>query len=259
MSEVVVPPARRIKRGWMNLKVDRIADDGTDTKTFYLVDGDEGGRRFDYIAGQYLTFRFDGIADKPLVRSYTMSSSPCEPDYVAFTVKKVEKGLISNYLCNTVTPGYIFRARGPIGMFTYDAAKDADVLVTIAGGSGVTPFVSMAREFASPHPNQTPPKKMVLLVSFRSEADAICWQPLVDCKKNGTLDLFTTLSRQHAEDRGFLYGRIDEAMLAATLAPYYKSATFMTCGPDEIMKKAQEHLLAAGVPAHRIKTESFAS
>ena len=79
-------PQRRIKRGWMNLRVDRVVHDTHDTDTFILVDADEGGRAFDYIAGQYLTFRFDDIEAKPIVRSYTMSSSPNQPGFAAFTV-----------------------------------------------------------------------------------------------------------------------------------------------------------------------------
>ena len=61
MNDIATPP-RRIKRGWMNLKVERIDEETWDTKTFILVDADEGGRPFDYTAGQYLTFRFDDVA-----------------------------------------------------------------------------------------------------------------------------------------------------------------------------------------------------
>ena len=68
----------RGKKGWMNLKVVDVVHETHDTDTFYLVNEDEGERAFDYIAGQYLTFRFDGVQDKPLVRSYTMSSSPLD-------------------------------------------------------------------------------------------------------------------------------------------------------------------------------------
>ena len=42
-----VEQARRIKRGWMNLRVEKIIDETWDTKTFVLVDADEGGRPFD--------------------------------------------------------------------------------------------------------------------------------------------------------------------------------------------------------------------
>ena len=74
---------RRIKRGWMNLKVSRVTQESPDTKTYYLIDAEDGGRQFDYIPGQYLTFRFDHIGPKPIVRSYTMSSSPNQKEEVA--------------------------------------------------------------------------------------------------------------------------------------------------------------------------------
>src|SRR4051812_11512541 len=119
MSELFNAP-RRVKRGWMNMRVDKIIDDTHDTKTFILVDADEGGRPFDYIAGQYLTFRFDQIADKPIVRSYTMSSSPNQQGYSSFTVKRVESGVISNWLCNHIKVGDVLRGRGPIGRFCFD-------------------------------------------------------------------------------------------------------------------------------------------
>ena len=75
-------PMRR-KKGWMNLKIDKIVEETWDTKTFFFTDADDGDRPFDYIAGQYLTFRYDGVSDKPVVRSYTMSSSACEEGFSA--------------------------------------------------------------------------------------------------------------------------------------------------------------------------------
>ena len=59
---------RRIKRGWMNLKVAKIKDENHNTKTLILTDKEEGGCQFDYSPGQYLTFRFDEIKEKPIVR-----------------------------------------------------------------------------------------------------------------------------------------------------------------------------------------------
>ena len=81
---------RRVKRGWMPLKVDEVVDETHDTKTFLMSDADDGGRPFDFVAGQYLTFRFDDVAEKPVVRSYTMSGSPRQENQSIFTVKRVE-------------------------------------------------------------------------------------------------------------------------------------------------------------------------
>ena len=77
----------------MNLKVSKIVEETHDSRTFF-EDAEEGGRQFDYTAGQYLTFRFDDISTKPVVRSYTMSSSPIEKENIAVTVKEVENGFV---------------------------------------------------------------------------------------------------------------------------------------------------------------------
>jgi ferredoxin-NADP reductase len=252
-------PPRRIKRGWMNLRVDRIIRETHDTDTFVLVDADEGGRPFDYVAGQYLTFRFDDIAEKPIVRSYTMSSSPCEPDYSAFTVKRVEGGKISNWLCDNVKVGTILRARGPIGKFVFDPSKDKEHLVMVAGGSGVTPFISIMREYATRLGAQGAPKQMTLVVSYRSRADLICNKDLEMLRKVANVRLIVTLSREDASKDGYWHGRITDDLLAKALTGTYGNATYMTCGPQAIMDMAVSHLKSHGVTDEHVKLESFES
>ncbi len=250
-------PTRRIKRGWMNLLVKEVVHDTHDTDTFILVDADEGGRPFDYVAGQYLTFRFDDIEAKPLVRSYTMSSSPCQPAYSAFTVKRVEGGKISNWLCDTVKAGTVLRARGPIGKFVFEPEKDSSHLFMVAGGSGVTPFVSIMREYVNRLGQAGAPGKVSLLVSYRSREDLICWPDLLEIKKVPGAQVYTTLSRENVPD--FWHGRISDEMLGKAIGGAYQDMTFMTCGPQAIMDQTVAHLKAKGVDDLRIKTESFES
>lgn len=252
-------PPRRVKRGWMNLKVARVVHETHDTDTFFFVDADEGGRPFDYVAGQYLTFRFDDVAEKPIVRSYTMSSSPSQSDFSAVTVKRVEGGLISNWLCDNVQEGAVLRARGPIGRFCYEPPKDAKHVCMIAGGSGVTPFVSMMREYASRLGQDHTPDKMTLVVSYRSREDLILWNDLVTLSKVPGLRVITTLSREDASAQGFWFGRLTHEMLARALGGHYAETTYMTCGPAAIMDLAVEHLRRHGVAEDHIKTESFES
>lgn len=252
-------PDRRVKRGWMNLLVTRVIHETPDTDTFIMVDAEENKRAFDYIAGQYLTFRFDAVSDKPVVRSYTMSSSPCQADHVAFTVKRVDKGLISNWLCDNIRAGSILRARGPIGRFCYDPAHDKRHLFMIAAGSGVTPFVSIMREHANSLGKKGSPDKMTLLVSYRSTKDLICWEDLNALRTVPGCRVIVTLSREHAEKEGFLHGRINEAILSDTISGDYANITFMSCGPQEMMDLGRAHALSKGVPPEHFKTESFES
>lgn len=260
-DSVVANPTRRVKRGWMNLRVEKVIKETHDTDTFVMVDADEGGRPFDYVAGQYLTFRFDDIEAKPIVRSYTMSSSPCQGDFSAFTVKRVEGGKISNWLCDNVKAGTILRARGPIGKFVYEPAKDEKHLVMVAGGSGVTPFVSIMREFCHRLGEPGTPERMTLLVSFRSKADLICWTDLNRIVEGGRgkARVITTLSREDATKEGFWHGRIGDEMIVRSIDGQFGGATFMTCGPQQIMDHAVAQWKKHGVTDDKIKTESFES
>ena len=250
-------PNKRIKRGWMNLKVSDIKDETHDTKTFYLVDADEGGRCFDYHPGQYLTFRFDNLADKPIGRSYTMSSSPSESDAVAFTVKKVDPGFISQWLYDKLKIGDTLRARGPIGKFCFDHTIHEKHICMVAAGSGVTPFISALREFAPQLTKPKMPHKMTLIVSYRSTKDLICWDLLTDIKKFPGIEIHCTLSREKAE--GFYEGRIDDALLEKVLKGKYENTTFFTCGPQEMMDLVEKHVFAHGVAEKNFMIESFAS
>lgn len=250
----------RRKKGWMNLRVTRTQNETPDTKTFFMVDAEDGNVPFDYVAGQYLTFRFDDLGGKPLVRSYTMSSSPCQTDAIGLTVKRVDGGIVSNWLCDNVAIGTILRARGPIGKFCWDPAKGRRHLVMVAAGSGVTPFVSMLREYA-PHLGQPGfPNTMALLVAYRSDEDIICRQELEEAAKQAGIRVQITLTRTGPNTSSSRYwsGRPDQAMLDRFIEGRFKDTLFMTCGPQGLMETVAHYLRQHGVPEEFIEQESFA-
>ena len=250
---------KRVKRGWMSLKVTRIFSDNDSTKTLYLEDAEEGGVQFDYNAGQYITFRFDSLSEKPVVRSYTLSSSPCEKDSIAVTVREVEDPFVSRSLCRDYKVGDILRARGPIGKFCYEEFKDHKHLVMIAGGSGVTPFVSILREYASCLGKQGAPEKMTLFVTFRNDKELMCWKTLENVCTKKNIEVITTLSRQEKIQEGttFIRGRVNESLMDKVLEGSYENKTFMTCGPTALMNMVVKHLTSNGVEEKHIKQESF--
>lgn len=249
-------PMRR-KRGWMNLRIEKITDDTWDTKTFYLVDHDDGCVSFDYIAGQYLTFRYDDLQDKPLARSYTMSSSPCQQDYIAVTVKRVKDGIVSNWMCDYLKVGDVLKARGPIGRFCFDPARCKDHLIMIGAGSGVTPFLSILREYAPRLGEEGCPKQLSLLVAYRSKNDLIAWDELQALQKYPGVRIQVTLTREDATAEGFWHGRPDPTMLARFIDGAYAEASYMTCGPEEMMNMTVEHLKSNQVADEDIQLEAF--
>jgi ring-1,2-phenylacetyl-CoA epoxidase subunit PaaE len=249
-------PKRR-KRGWMNMRVAKIKDETWDTKTFYFIDDDDNNVPFDYIAGQYLTFRYDGLQDKPLARSYTMSSSPSQTDYIAVTVKRVEDGIVSNWMCDQLKEGDILKARGPIGRFCYHPDQSHPHLIMVGAGSGVTPFLSIIREYAPKLGSEGAPAKVSLLVAYRSKQDLIAWDDLQELAKVPGVAIQTTLTREDATAEGFLHGRPDVKMLEAFIGGEYARSTFMTCGPEAMMNMTVEHLKAMGVQDDHIQLEAF--
>ncbi|WP_159455308.1 ferredoxin--NADP reductase [Pseudobacteriovorax antillogorgiicola] len=247
----------RRKKGWMNLKIAKITEETWDTKTFYFIDADDNEHAFDYIAGQYLTFRYDGISDKPIVRSYTMSSSPCEKAFSACTIKRVEGGLISNWMCDELKEGDILKARGPIGRFVFNPEKCHKNLVMVGAGSGVTPFISILREYADCLGTDGAPETMTLLVAYRSKKDLICWDVLESLQNKPGIKVITTLTREDAQAEGFWYGRPSTEMLDKAVDGQYDNTTFLTCGPEALMTMVVEHAISKGVEKEHAQTESF--
>ena len=248
---------RRIKRGWMKLKVSKILQDTHDTKTIILNDLEEGGRAFDYYAGQYLTFRLDGLSEKTLVRSYTMSSSPKEKDHIAITVKQVDPGFASRYLCKELKVGDILLARGPIGRFVFDPDKDHKHLVMIAGGSGVTPFLSILQEHSHLLTESSFLQQMTLLVNFKTKKDLIAWDLLQELKTKPGINILVSLSREQEKFQDCLLGRIEESLIIQAVNHDFSNKTFMTCGPEPLMTTVKSILTRNNVHANCIKTESF--
>ncbi len=257
IKELIVN-TRRIKKGWMNLKIKEVILETHDTKTFIIEDADEGGRPWDFYPGQYLTFRFDGISEKPVVRSYSLSSSPNQPDFSAFTVKEVDQGLVSRWLLNEAKKGDILRARGPIGKFYLDPMQGSTPVMMIAGGSGVTPFVSIMREAKYHREHAGLQRHFSLLVSYRSREDLILYDELKKIQLDPFISTTITLTRDLEAGAEFWKGRISPQILKKfTASADLNNTLFMSCGPDEMMKIAVDFLKDQGVPDERIMTESF--
>jgi ring-1,2-phenylacetyl-CoA epoxidase subunit PaaE len=235
----------------MPLRVSQIHRETHDTVRIHLEDAEESGRQFDYDAGQYLTFRFDDLSSKPVVRSYTLSSSPEQVSDVAFTVKKVDDGFVSKFLVDDLKEGDVLRARGPIGKFCFDEAKHLKNRFMIAAGSGVTPFLSMIRSaIASGFVGE-----LGLLVSFKTDRDLIAWDELSAWQDKGKLKLHCSLSRQEKE--GFLQGRVSTEKIETLCKSWLGDTTFFTCGPDAMMESAKSTLLDMGLEEEQFEMESF--
>jgi 3-ketosteroid 9alpha-monooxygenase subunit B len=122
--------------------VTRIIKETADTRTFVLEPHEQP---FSYRAGQFCTFHVT-VDGEELYRSYSMSSAPETDSELMTTVKRVAGGRVSNWLVDNVVEGDELTMTRAAGTFVLSPASGPAVpLLAFAGGSGVTPILSLAK------------------------------------------------------------------------------------------------------------------
>ncbi|MES0875195.1 ferredoxin--NADP reductase [Sinimarinibacterium thermocellulolyticum] len=205
-----------------------------------LVLHPEDGRPIPFRAGQYLThcFEIDGQAQR---RAYSISSAEGQP--LACTIKALPDGRVSQHVLRAVRPGTRYSVIGPTGDFVLPDDTRAP-LVLLAGGSGITPVISLAETALA----RDPQRAVRLVYVNRDPARAIFAERLRQlAARHPALQLV-----QHASAGG----RPDAAQLRALLQPSAAAEHYL-CGPQGLMDAAEAALRAAGVPAARIHRERF--
>ena len=116
--------------------------DRKDAKTFVL----KADKLAYFRAGQYISVKLN-VGNAVTARPYSLAASP--KDALAgryeITVKKAPDGFVSDYILNNWQVGTKVTVSGPEGPFSYEEMRDEKQVVGLAGGSGITPFMSMMR------------------------------------------------------------------------------------------------------------------
>lgn len=164
--------AKRLHPAAQYLKVAEIVQETHDAKSFVLVPDEEAGTRelAPFKAGSYINVRTT-LAGSVARRTYSLSSSPkvaLEGKY-RITVKLKEGGFLSAWLHNEAKVGDKLTATEPGGHVTHSGIRDCKKVVALAGGSGITPFMSMAKAIDE----GTEDFEMTLLYGARTEADLV--------------------------------------------------------------------------------------
>lgn len=151
-----------------------------------------------------------------------------------------------------LTPGATVQLDGPFGSLTLhkDAARDA---VMIAGGIGITPFVSILRQAAQ----QRLARQLILVYSNRRAEDAAYLDELLALARNHTgLRVIPTLTRDDAVPPAWAgrTGKIDGPLLAAIAA---RTPIYYLAGPPSFVEAMQAHLCSNGADQDDIRSEGF--
>jgi predicted ferric reductase len=205
------------------------------------------GPHIDYQAGQLLTVQLirEGKVSEP--HPFTISSSPTG-DRLSITVKSV--GDFTPIIGHTKTSDRAY-IDAPYAAFSF-LHHEVRNLVFIAGGIGITPFLSMLRYMY----DKKLEKNAVLLWGNKSERDIARRGELEEmAAKMPSLNIVHVMSNQ--PDWLGEKGYIDAEMLKKYVGDF-GNFQFFICGPPVMMVKVEETLRGLGVPRRRIHYERFA-
>jgi ferredoxin-NADP reductase len=238
------------RRGKLRLRCVHIVEETPDVKTFHFVA--EPPKWFVYRPGQFLTLelRLDG---KTLRRSYTISSSPSRPHMLSFTVKRVERGLVSNWLHDELRVGDSVFADGPNGKFGF-TGEEAGPYLFISGGSGITPVMAMSRWL-----HDTAPDADIRFLHFaRTPKDLVFEHELrvMETRMPGFRCAFVCTRAVAGQGWTGSTGHVSLDLLRS-LIPDFESRRIYLCGPVPFMSTTREILEDAGFDMSRFSQESF--
>ncbi|TDE26830.1 ferredoxin--NADP reductase [Actinomadura sp. 6K520] len=196
----------------------------------------EGDRdRFSYRPGQFLTVRVPS-GEGWAARCYSLCSSPLTDDRLKVTVKRVDGGLGSNWICDNVTAGDVLEVLRPAGTFT-PSSLDDDLLL-VAGGSGITPVMSILKSCLAGGGG-----KIALLYANRDERSVIFADELRELTERHP-DRLTVVHLLET-----VQGLPTPAVLRSLAAPYTDRQAFV-CGPEVFMDMVTGTLTGSGVRVH---------
>ncbi|MEM8579507.1 MAG: ferredoxin--NADP reductase [Pseudomonadota bacterium] len=210
---------------------------------------------FAFTQGQYLTFRrdFDGTEVR---RSYSICAGP-DDGVLQVGIKRVEGGAFSTFANDDLAIGDTLDAMPPMGQFHAAIEPErAKRYLGFAGGSGITPVLSILRTVLSREPDS----HFTLIYANRA-AQTIMFRDELEDLKNRFMGRLTVLHvLETGMDIDLFSGRLDAEKLDALFKSWVdvaRSDIAFICGPEPMMLTIAEALKTHGMPEDAIKFELF--
>jgi ring-1,2-phenylacetyl-CoA epoxidase subunit PaaE len=215
-------------------------------------------RKINYKSGQFLTL-IATIGGKEVRRAYSLCSSPFVDADLVVTVKRVEQGLMSNWLPDNLKAGQTLKVMEPMGQFTteFDVKRKRHIIL-FAGGSGITPMMSIIKSILT----QEPESILSLIYCNRDEESIIFRTELAkwETKYEGRLHVIHVLDNAPMNWTGYS-GLLNHDMLTRLFerVPDWgiDKTTYLMCGPEGMMKNVEVLLAERHIPKDKIFKESF--
>ncbi|MFX0011712.1 MAG: flavin reductase family protein [Candidatus Hermodarchaeota archaeon] len=240
-----------IHPGKMWLQISDIQNLSHDTKLYRLVPAKSTKVLPPFRAGQYigLTVEIDGVRT---ARPYSLVSSPNQHAYYELCIRKKEDGFVSVYFYNNSNVGDIVECTEPLGNFYHNNLFHGENLVFIAGGCGITPFISMLKDISE----RMLPINIWILFGCLTEGDLIFRQELEDIKKRrSNVKIQYVLSEADSGwegECGFITQDIIKNLIGDINGKF-----FYMVGNRDMYQFIFKELEDLGIPKHRIAYEAY--
>lgn len=228
-------------RGWKNFAISDITQCTSNVKTFTFkpeVENTNGG--FSFVAGQYLSVQVDPFKDGSLTapRHYTITSRPGE-DYFQITTKRLDKGVVSGYMHDSLKVGDVVKLSPPFGNF--NVPEDSSPIVCVSAGIGMTPM----KIFCEAHAD-----RVAKVVHVDKTAEDVPFKEFFQSK-------FSDKTSFHYSGPAGKHPSADE-LIAVMKAGAADNTRYFVCGPTMFMCEVAKALRASGVSADNVVWEAFA-
>ncbi len=227
------------------LQVVNVVSETADACSIVLQIDAAFAEKFVYQSGQYLTFEIPW-GSFSIQRSYSLCSAPESGELPTVTVKRVANGRASNWFNDHIKAGMGVMVASPAGRFVLGQDDDA-ALVFAAGGSGITPIISIIKTVL-----QATSRNVLLIYANRDQASVIFYNQLAALVKRYP-DRFTC--HHHLDSEGIY---LDAEKIVDFIGGRW-DADFYICGPQAYMDLVENTLYCQGVKRSKIFIERFAS
>jgi ferredoxin-NADP reductase len=233
------------------LLISGIVQETSDVATYTLKPRNPNDKPAYFMAGQYLSVKLI-IGNSHITRPYSISSSPDEAlkGYYTLTIKNTRDGFVSRYIHENWKVGTEVETSDPEGHFYYNELRDSRTVVGIAGGSGITPFYSMAKDIVSGNSDFN----LIVLFGCRTEEEILFRDKLADLEKNseGKLRVVHVLSDK--EKPGYECG-----FITADIIKKYGPDSFsvFVCGPQQMYTFIRKELDSLNLSTKYVRRELF--
>jgi len=250
--------AQQLHPAKLQLVVTGVRDETKSTRTFRLAPnpGSNTESLPAFRAGQYVSLKAS-VDGSHITRPYSISSAPFEAQgedgFYEITMRKDDHGFFTPYVWDTWQAGTAVESSEPVGFFYYEPLRDANAMVGLAGGSGITPFRSMAREIVHGDLDA----ELLLLYGSSDEEHIVFYDEFKELEgiSDGKVRVVHVLSCDVVSLEG-----CEQGFITADVMRKYadvENSSFFICGPQAMYAFVEGEVAKLGLPHRRVRWEVY--